>query len=49
MEKNIVNLVDKFIFVIEVNRDEYLKDYGEFRDGIKKIFILNCGFDFKLY
>ncbi|AGX42236.1 glycosyl transferase group 1 [Clostridium saccharobutylicum] len=49
MEKNIVNLADKFIFVTEANRNEYLKDYEELRDGTKKTFILNRGFDSKLY
>ena len=49
MEKNIVNLADKFIFVTEANKNEYLKDYKALRDGQKKTFILNRGFDAKLY
>ena len=49
MEKNIVSLADKFIFVTEANKNEYLKDYKDLRDGQKKTFILNRGFDSKLY
>ena len=49
MEKNIVNLADKFIFVTEANRNEYLKDYKALSDGSKKTFILNRGFDKNLY
>ena len=49
MEKNIVNLADKFIFVTEANKNEYLKDYKALRDGQKKTFILNRGFDAELY
>ena len=49
MEKVIVNLADKFIFVTEANRNEYFKDYKALRDGQKKNFILNRGFDAKLY
>ncbi len=45
MEKNIVNLADKFIFVTEANKNEYLKDYKALSDGSKKTFILNRGFD----
>lgn len=48
MEKNIVNLADKFIFVTEANKDEYLKDYSILNNS-KKTFILNRGFDAKLY
>ncbi|EKQ53584.1 MULTISPECIES: hypothetical protein [unclassified Clostridium] len=48
MEKNIVNLADRFIFVTDANRDEYLKDYEILNDK-KKTFILNRGFDAKLY
>ncbi|AGF54848.1 hypothetical protein B0P06_001074 [Clostridium saccharoperbutylacetonicum] len=48
MEKNIVNLADKFIFVTEANRNEYIKDY-EFLKDVNKTFILNRGFDTKLY
>jgi len=49
MEKDIISLADKFIFVTEANKNEYLKDYKELRDGQKKTFILNRGFDAKLY
>ena len=49
MEKNIVNLADKFIFVTDANKNEYLKDYKALSDGHKKTFILNRGFDTKLY
>ena len=49
MEKDIVNLADKFIFVTDANKNEYLKDYKSLRDGYKKTFILNRGFDSKLY
>ena len=48
MEKNIVNCADKFIFVTEANREEYLKDYKELR-AENKTFILNRGFDAELY
>ena len=49
MEKDIVSLADKFIFVTDANKNEYLKDYKELSDGSKKTFILNRGFDAKLY
>ena len=49
MERDIVSLADKFIFVTDANRNEYLKDYKSLRDGHKKTFILNRGFDAKLY
>lgn len=49
MEKNIIDSADKFIFVTEANRKEYLKDYKTLDEGIKKTFILNRGFDAKLY
>lgn len=47
MEKNIVSLSDRFIFVTDDNRNEYLKDYP----NIKKdnTYILNRGFDAQLY
>lgn len=48
MEKDIVNLADKFIFVTEANKNEYLRDY-EFLHEENKTFILNRGFDSKLY
>lgn len=49
MENDIVSLADKFIFVTEANKNEYLKDYKDLRQGDKKSFILNRGFDAKLY
>ena len=49
MEKKIVKAADSFIFVTEANRNEYLKDYSQLKDGTKKTFILNRGFDSKLY
>lgn len=49
MEKKIVNMADSFIFVTEANKNEYFKDYKQLRDGSKKTFILNRGFDSKLY
>lgn len=49
MEKDIVNLADKFIFVTEANKNEYLKDYEALENKSKKTFILNRGFDAKLY
>ena len=49
MEKKIVDLADKFIFVTEDNKNEYLKDYKALSDGSKKTFILNRGFDKNLY
>lgn len=49
MEKNIVESSDRFIFVTEANRQEYLKDYEKLRSGKKESFILNRGFDSKLY
>lgn len=48
MEKQIVNLADKFIFVTEANKNEYLKEY-EFLKSSNKTFILNRGFDANLY
>jgi len=47
MEQNIVNSADKFIFVTEDNRNEYLKDYKKLDKN--DTFILNRGFDAKLY
>lgn len=49
MEKKIINLADSFIFVTDDNRNEYLKDYKSLRNGLKKTFILNRGFDSNLY
>ena len=47
MEKNIISCADKFIFVTEDNRSEYLKDYKKLNKD--NTFILNRGFDSKLY
>lgn len=49
MEKKIVDSTDRFIFVTEANRQEYFKDYEKLRSGEKESFILNRGFDSKLY
>ena len=49
MEKKIINMADSFIFVTDANRKEYEKDYEELRNGLKKTFILNRGFDLKPY
>ena len=49
MENKIVDTADKFIFVTEANRQEYFKDYEKLRSGEKESFILNRGFDSKLY
>ncbi|NME82400.1 glycosyl transferase group 1 [Clostridium sp. SM-530-WT-3G] len=49
MEKKIIDTADKFIFVTEANRQEYFKDYKKLRTGEKESFILNRGFDSKLY
>jgi hypothetical protein len=48
MEKDIVSLADKFIFVTDANKNEYLKAY-DFLKKSNKTFILNRGFDAKLY
>lgn len=42
MEKNIVRLADKFIFVTEDNRQDYIDSYGIDKD---KTFIITRGFD----
>lgn len=47
MEKKIVNAADKFIFVTESNRDDYIKDYSKL--NYENTYILNRGFDQKLY
>ncbi|MGL4664174.1 MAG: glycosyl transferase group 1, partial [Clostridium butyricum] len=49
MEKKIVNMADSFIFVTEANKNEYLNDYSKLKNGSKKTYILNRGFDSKLY
>ncbi|WP_244833625.1 glycosyl transferase group 1 [Clostridium sp. BJN0001] len=47
MEKKIVNVADKFIFVTKSNRNDYMKDYKKLT--YKNTYILNRGFDQKLY
>lgn len=42
MERNIVKLADKFIFVTEDNRQDYIESYGIDKD---KTFIITRGFD----
>ncbi|MBD7910075.1 MULTISPECIES: glycosyltransferase [Clostridium] len=46
MEKKIVNLADKFIFVTEDNRQDYIKSYGIDKE---KTYIITRGFDSKLF
>ena len=46
MEKNIVNLSDKFIFVTEQNRQDYINTYNLERD---KTYLVTRGYDQKLY
>lgn len=46
MEKNIVKAADKFIFVTEDNRQDYIKSYGIDKD---KTFIITRGFDKKFF
>lgn len=47
MEKNIIYYADKYIFVTEDNRTEYLNDYKKLNND--NTFIVNRGFDSKLY
>ena len=47
MEKNIVKFSDRFIFVTEDNRNDYIKDYEKITE--KNAFVLNRGFDLNLY
>lgn len=49
MEKKIVNRADGFIFVTESNKNEYLNDYSQLKNKSKNTYILNRGFDSKLY
>lgn len=49
MEKKIVNLADRFIFVTEDNLKEYEKDYKELKNKTKKCYLLNRGFDSEFY
>lgn len=46
MEKNTVNLSDKFIFVTEQNRQDYINTYNLERD---KTYLVTRGYDQKLY
>jgi glycosyltransferase involved in cell wall biosynthesis len=46
MEKKVVNLADKFIFVTEDNKQDYIKSYGIDRE---KTYIITRGFDSKLF
>lgn len=46
MEKDIVSLADKFIFVTEDNRQDYIESYGIDKD---KTFIITRGFDSKFF
>ncbi|MCR4943763.1 MAG: glycosyltransferase [Clostridium sp.] len=46
MEKNIVKSADKFIFVTEDNRQDYIKSYGIEED---KSFIITRGFDKRFF
>lgn len=46
MEKNIVSRADKFIFVTEDNRQDYINSYGIDKD---KTFIITRGFDAKFF
>lgn len=46
MEKKIVKLADKFIFVTESNREDYINGYGIDKD---KTFIITRGFDSKFF
>ena len=46
MEKKIVDIADKFIFVTEANRKDYIETYGINKD---KTFIITRGFDEELF
>ncbi|MDS0527286.1 glycosyltransferase [Clostridium sp. SHJSY1] len=46
MEKKIVNLADKFIFVTEDNRQDYIRTYGINKE---KTYIITRGFDSKFF
>ncbi|GAA0075904.1 hypothetical protein UT300005_02820 [Clostridium sp. CTA-5] len=47
MERDVVNLADKFIFVTEENRKDYIKEYSFLTQ--KQTYVLNRGFDKELY
>ncbi|AOR23957.1 glycosyl transferase group 1 [Clostridium taeniosporum] len=49
MEKNVVELADKFIFVTEENKKDYLNEYKNIRLKNNFTYILNRGFDKELY
>ncbi|SFC54151.1 glycosyl transferase group 1 [Clostridium uliginosum] len=49
MEQNVVNLADKFIFVTEENKNDYIKGYNFSKKKSKYTYILNRGFDKGLY
>ena len=46
MEKKVVNLADKFIFVTEANRDDYIKTYNIPKEDT---YIITRGFDGELF
>ncbi|MBN1045949.1 glycosyl transferase group 1 [Clostridium botulinum] len=49
MEKNVVQIADKFIFVTEENRKDYLNQYKVVNSKSEFTYILNRGFDKELY
>ncbi|NFH69138.1 glycosyltransferase family 4 protein [Clostridium botulinum] len=49
MEKNVVQIADKFIFVTEENRKDYLNQYKAVGSKGEFTYILNRGFDKELY
>ncbi|NFN44677.1 glycosyltransferase family 4 protein [Clostridium botulinum] len=49
MEKNVVQIADKFIFVTEENRKDYLSQYKAVSSKGEFTYILNRGFDKELY
>ncbi|NFI60370.1 glycosyltransferase family 4 protein [Clostridium botulinum] len=49
MEKNVVQIADKFIFVTEENRKDYLNQYKVVNSKGEFTYILNRGFDKELY
>lgn len=46
MEKRVINLADKFIFVTESNREDYIKTYNIPKD---KSYVVTRGYDSNLY
>jgi glycosyltransferase involved in cell wall biosynthesis len=46
MEKSIVRLADKFVFVTEANREDYINSYGLDKE---KTYIITRGFDSKFF